>query len=128
LDIFLISLTPDYGGVAWHSEGDYMPEGRGLFEVARERILTRHLAYRAKQACLQWMRRYVDPAIREHLLLGHADVRTTMIYTHVKVKGAIGVKSPLDRQRHHCIVWQPGCRTLGAIGRDIAPFPLLAIP
>ena len=30
-------------------------------------------------------------------LLGHADVSTTMIYTHVTNKGARGVKSPLDR-------------------------------
>ena len=30
-------------------------------------------------------------------LLGHADVRNTMIYTHVTRKGAMGVKSPLDR-------------------------------
>jgi integron integrase len=30
-------------------------------------------------------------------LLGHADVSTTMIYTHVMNKGARGVKSPLDR-------------------------------
>jgi integron integrase len=30
-------------------------------------------------------------------LLGHADVSTTMIYTHVLNKGARGVKSPLDR-------------------------------
>jgi site-specific recombinase XerD len=30
-------------------------------------------------------------------LLGHADVRATMIYTHVTCKGAMGVKSPLDR-------------------------------
>jgi integron integrase len=30
-------------------------------------------------------------------LLGHADVKTTMIYTHVMNKGAKGVRSPLDR-------------------------------
>jgi integrase len=29
-------------------------------------------------------------------LMGHADVRTTQIYTHVTKKGASGVRSPLD--------------------------------
>jgi site-specific recombinase XerD len=29
-------------------------------------------------------------------LMGHSDVRTTQIYTHVMKKGAAAVKSPLD--------------------------------
>jgi site-specific recombinase XerD len=30
-------------------------------------------------------------------LLGHADVSTTMIYTHVLNQGGLGVRSPADR-------------------------------
>lgn len=50
-------------------------------------------------------------------LLGHADVRTTMIYTHVLNRGGLGVRSPLDLRR------SDRSRSSGPQGESSAPAP-----
>lgn len=141
-----------------------MSNGRGLFEVAVEKMRTRHFAYRRERAYLSWIRRYVKFHKRRHpremgaaeiesflshlavdshasgstqnqalqalfflyqrvlealrlrikdlvLQRGEIIVRdakggknrmtvlptSILLYTHVLGKGAMGVKSPLDR-------------------------------
>jgi integron integrase len=61
-----------------------MPDGRGLFEVAREKIRTRHLAFRTEQAYLQWMRRYVNFHGRKHPRdMGSAEVEAFLVEAKV---------------------------------------------
>ena len=69
-----------------------MPEGRGLFEVARERIRTRHLAFRTEQAYLYWMRRYVKFHGRRHPRdMGAVEVEAFL--THLAVGAKVGAST-----------------------------------
>jgi integron integrase len=61
-----------------------MPGARGLYEVSREKMRTRHLAYRTEQAYLHWIRRYVNFHHRRHPReLGSSDVEAFL--THLAV-------------------------------------------
>jgi integron integrase len=69
-----------------------MPERRGLFEVARDRIRTRHLTFRTEQAYLAWIRRYVKCHERRHPRdMGSVEVEAFL--THLAVEGKVAAST-----------------------------------
>jgi integron integrase len=65
-----------------------MPAARGLYAVSREKMRTRHLAYRTEQAYLHWIRRYVNFHDRKHPRdMGSAEVEAFL--THLAVDGRV---------------------------------------
>jgi hypothetical protein len=59
-------------------------DGRKLFDVAREKMRTRHMAYRTEQAYLQWIRRYIAFHDRRHPRdLGGPEVEQFLTYLAV---------------------------------------------
>ena len=68
-----------------------MTEGRGLFEVARDRIRTLHLALRTERVYLHWIRRYVKFHGRRHpreMGAGEVEVFLTHLAVEQRVSAA----------------------------------------
>jgi len=71
---------------------------RGVKEAARAAGITKHVSCHTLRHSFATHLLQAGQDIRTvQELLGHSDVSTTMIYTHVLNKGGHGVKSPLDR-------------------------------
>jgi integron integrase len=69
-----------------------MPGARGLYEVSREKMRTRHFAYRTEQAYLHWIRRYVNFHSRRHPRdMGSSDVEAFL--THLAVDGHVSAST-----------------------------------
>ena len=69
-----------------------MSKGRGLFEVALEKMRTRHFAYRSEKAYLHWIRRYVKFHNRRHPReMGAAEVESFL--THLAVESRVSAST-----------------------------------
>src|SRR5271167_1393429 len=69
-----------------------MHEGRGLLEVAREKMRTRHFAYRTEKTYLHWIRRYVNFHDRQHPRgLGREGVEKFL--SHLAVEAKVGAST-----------------------------------
>jgi len=69
-----------------------------LTDQVREVLRYHHYAYRTEQTYCQWILRYIHyfGGKTHPKLFGHADVKTTEIYTHVMARDIRSLQNPLD--------------------------------
>lgn len=71
-----------------------MDQGRGLLEVTRDKIRTRHMAYRTEQVYLRWIRQYISYHERRHPReLGAAAVEQFLTHLAVERKVSAGTQN-----------------------------------
>ena len=61
-----------------------------VLDQVRNFMRVHQYSIHTERSYIDWIKRYIKQ------LLGHTDVATTMIYTHVLQQGGQGVPSPLD--------------------------------